>query len=87
MKRFNLKKLNDVEVRERYRVKYETGLQLWKNRMIRTLESIRENIKTSATESLTYYELKQLKTVILKEAGYILTVAESTPNKLEQSYE
>jgi hypothetical protein len=32
--KFNLKKLNDVEVKEHYQVKSEIGLQLWKTLMM-----------------------------------------------------
>jgi hypothetical protein len=34
MEIFNLKKLNDVEVKEQYRVKSQTGLQPWKTLMM-----------------------------------------------------
>jgi hypothetical protein len=30
IERFNLKKLNEVEGKEQYRVEYQIGLQLWK---------------------------------------------------------
>jgi hypothetical protein len=51
MERFNLKKLNEAESKEQLRS--QIGLQLW--------ETIRENIKISAKESLHYYELKKHK--------------------------
>jgi hypothetical protein len=66
MERFNLKKLNGVEGKEQFRVEVSNrfagfeylnfGLDIndaW--------ETIRENIKISAKESLGYYELKKHK--------------------------
>jgi hypothetical protein len=66
MERFNLQKLNDVEGKEKYRVEVsntfaaledldaEVGINtIW--------ETIRENIKISAKESLGYYEPKKHK--------------------------
>jgi len=48
------------------RLKSEVDLQLWKTQMtmwtsVGLWESIKENIKASATESLGYYELKHHK--------------------------
>jgi hypothetical protein len=34
MNRFNLNKLNDVEVKEQYQVKFQTDLQFWRIWMI-----------------------------------------------------
>jgi hypothetical protein len=47
-------------------LKSQTGSQLWKTLTLRwdinrAWETIRENIKISAEESLGYYELKKLK--------------------------
>jgi hypothetical protein len=66
MERFSLKKLNKVEVKEKYHVEVsdrfaaledldaEVGINtIW--------EMFRENIKMSAKERLAYYELKQHK--------------------------
>jgi hypothetical protein len=58
MEKFNLRKRNDMEVKEQYRVK------VW--------ESIAENIKTSATQSLGYYELKQHKPWFDEECSKLL---------------
>jgi len=58
MEKFNLRKRNDMEVKEQYRVK------VW--------ESITENIKTSATQSLGYYELKQHKPWFDEECSKLL---------------
>jgi dynactin complex subunit len=64
--RFNLKKLNDVEGREKYRVEVSNRLPALEDLdtevEINTIwETIRENIKISAKESIDYYELKQYK--------------------------
>jgi hypothetical protein len=60
VERFNLKKLNEVEGKEKYRVE---GLQHWKIWMLRLKLILSgkqlENIKISAKESLGYYELKK----------------------------
>jgi hypothetical protein len=56
MERFNLKKLNDIEVKS-IRLKFQISMQLWKMgiinndyvRISRAWESIRENIKVSTT--------------------------------------
>jgi hypothetical protein len=51
MERFNLKKLNEVEGKEQYRVEIS-------NRFA-ALETIRQNTKISIKESLGYYELEK----------------------------
>jgi lipoate-protein ligase A len=66
MKRFNLKKLNEVEVKEKYCVDFSNGVAALENLdaevEINTIrETIRENIKIAAKESLGYYELKKHK--------------------------
>jgi hypothetical protein len=66
MQRFDLRKLNDAEVREQYQVKITNRFAALENfddnvDMIRAWENIRENIKTSAKESLGHYELEQHK--------------------------
>jgi hypothetical protein len=66
MKRLNLKKLNEVEDKEKYRVevsnRFATLDDLDAEVKINTiLETIRENIKISAKEGLGYYELKKHK--------------------------
>jgi hypothetical protein len=65
MKRFNLKKSNDVEVKKQYQVKISNRFEALENLdddddvdIKRTWESIRENKKPSATKSLTYCMLK-----------------------------
>jgi hypothetical protein len=66
MERFNLKKLNEVEDKEQYRVevsnKFAAVEDLDKEVEINSAwEMIRENIKISAKESLDYCELKKHK--------------------------
>jgi hypothetical protein len=66
MERFNLKKLNEVEGKEKCRVEVlnrfaaledlETEVEINS-----ACEMIRENIKISAKESLGYFELKKNK--------------------------
>jgi hypothetical protein len=66
MDRFNLKKLNEVEGKEKYRVEVSNRFVVLEDLdaevEINTIwETIRENIKISAKESLGYYEPKQHK--------------------------
>jgi hypothetical protein len=66
MERFNLKELNDIEGKEQFRVEVSNrfaALEDWDTEMeINSVwEMIRENIKTSAKESLGYFELKKHK--------------------------
>ena len=64
--RFNLKKLNDLEVWKQYQIeitKRFAALEKFKDGedVNRTWENIKENIKTSAEESLGVHELNQNK--------------------------
>ena len=62
--RFNLKKLNEPEVREQYQIEITNrfaALENLNDEMNRTWENIKENIRTSTTESLSLHELKQNK--------------------------
>jgi hypothetical protein len=66
MERFNLKKLNEVEGKEQYRVEISNKFAVLENLdteedINRAWETIRENIKISAKESLGYHELKKHK--------------------------
>jgi hypothetical protein len=59
MERFSLKKLNDVEGKEQYRVEISDRLAASENLdaeadINRAWETIRENIKISAKDSLCY---------------------------------
>jgi uncharacterized FlaG/YvyC family protein len=66
LKRFNLKKLNEVEDKEQYRVKISNRFASVENLDVegdinRAWETIMENIKISVKESLGYYVLKKHK--------------------------
>jgi hypothetical protein len=66
MERFNLKKLNEVEGKEQLRVEVSNRLAALEDLNAEVeinsgWETIRENIKTSAKESIGYYELKEHK--------------------------
>jgi hypothetical protein len=59
---WKIKKLNEVEDKEKYRVEISNRFAALKNYtevdINRTWETIRENIKITAKERLGYYELK-----------------------------
>ena len=62
--RFNLRKLNGLEVRKQYQIEITNRFAAWENLsddedINRTWENIKENIKPSAKESLSLEELKQ----------------------------
>jgi len=64
--RFNLRKLNEPEVREQYQIEFTNRFTALENLsddedVDRSWEHIKENIKTSAEESLGLHELKQNK--------------------------
>jgi len=64
--RFNLRKLNELEARKQYQIEITTRFAALENLsdgedINRAWENIKENIKTSAEESLGLYELKQHK--------------------------
>jgi hypothetical protein len=64
--RFNLKKLNDLEVRKQYQTEITKSFAALENLsededINRVWESIKENIKPSAKESLGLHEVKQHK--------------------------
>jgi hypothetical protein len=66
MERFSLKKLDETEGKEQYRVEILNKFAALENLdddvdINRAWETIRENIKISAKESLRYYELKEHK--------------------------
>jgi hypothetical protein len=66
MERFNLKKLNDVEGKEQSRVQVSNRFAALEDldtevEINSAWETIRENIKISARESLGYFELKKHK--------------------------
>ena len=64
--RFNLRKLNEPEVREQYQIEITNGFAALENLndgedVNRTWENIKENIQISAKESLGLHKLKQNK--------------------------
>jgi len=64
--RFNLRKLNELEIRKPYQIEITTGFAVLENLSYgkdinRTWENVKENIKTSAKESLVLHGLKQHK--------------------------
>jgi hypothetical protein len=66
MQRFDLRKLNDAEVKEQYQVKITNRFAALENfddnvDLNRAWENIRENIQTSAKDSLGHYKLQQHK--------------------------
>jgi hypothetical protein len=66
MERFNLKKLNDVEGKEQFRVEVSNRFADLEDleaevEINSAWETIRENIKISAKEILGYFELKKHK--------------------------
>jgi hypothetical protein len=63
MQRFDLRKLNDAEIKEQYQVKITNRFAALENfdenvDMNRAWKNIRENTKTSAKDSLGHYELQ-----------------------------
>jgi len=64
--RFNLRKLNELEVRKQYQIQITNRFAVLENLnddedVNRTCENIKENIKTSAKESLGLHKLAQHK--------------------------
>jgi len=75
--RFNLRKLNDLEVRKQYQIEITNRFAALENisedeDINRAWESIKENIKTSATQSLVMHEMKQHKPWFYEECFGIL---------------
>jgi hypothetical protein len=66
--RFNLRKVKELEVRKQYKIKITNRFVVLENLnnsedINRTWENIKDNIKTSATEVIGVYELKQHKSL------------------------
>ena len=64
--RFNMRKLNELEVKEKYQIEITNRFAALENLNVdkdvnRAWENIKKNIKTSAKESLDLHELKQHK--------------------------
>ena len=71
-KRFNLRKLQEPEVKEKYQIEITNRFAALENLNVekdvnRVWENIKDNIKTSAKESLSLHEWKQHKTWFDKE--------------------
>ena len=67
--RFNLRKLNEPEVREEYQIEITNRFAALENLnddedVNRTWENIKESIQMSAKESLGLHEFKQKKTLV-----------------------
>jgi hypothetical protein len=63
VERFNLRKLNELEIRKQYQIKISNKFVDLENLsdcedINRAWENIKENIKTSAKESSSLYEFK-----------------------------
>jgi hypothetical protein len=68
--RFNLRKLNELEVKKKYQIEITNRFVTLENLSVdvnRTWENIKESTKTSAKESLVLHELKQHKPWFDKE--------------------
>jgi hypothetical protein len=77
VERFNLRKLFELEVRKQYQIKISNmfaAVEKLGDRedIKRARENIKENIKTSAKESLGLYELKQHKPWLDEECSLFL---------------
>jgi len=75
--RFNPRKLNEVDVRKKYQIGISnrfTALEIlnYSEDINRAWENIKENIKTSAKESLGHCELKQHETWFDEECSRFL---------------
>jgi len=75
--RFNLRKLKELEVRKQYKIKITNRFVVLENLndsedINRTWENIKDNIKTSATEIIGVYELKQHKSLFDEECSRFL---------------
>jgi hypothetical protein len=75
--RFSLRKLHDLKVRKQYQIEITNRVAALENvseddGINRAWESIKENIKTSATKNLRMHEIKQQKTWFDEECLGIL---------------
>ena len=69
--RFNFRKLNEPEVRKQYQIEITNRVLALENLsddedINRAWENIKENIKTSARDSLGLHELKQHRSCLMK---------------------
>jgi hypothetical protein len=92
MERFNLKKLNEVEGKEKYRVEVSNRFAALEDLdaevEINTIwETIRENIKISAKETLGHYEMKKHKPWFDEECSKLLHLKQANLQGLEDPSE
>jgi hypothetical protein len=85
--RFNLRKLNDLEVRKQYQIEITNRSAALENvsddeDINRAWESIKENIKTSATKSLGMHERKQHK-LWFDEVCFVIFVDQRKQAKMQ----
>jgi hypothetical protein len=83
MERFNLKKLNEVEGKEQFRVEVSNRFAALEDLdaevdINSAWETIRENIKISAKESLGYFKLKKHKPWFQKGCSKLLDQRKQT---------
>ena len=74
--RFNIRKLNELEVREHYKTEITNrfatmGNLSYRGDINKSLENIKENIRISAKETPDLYELKQHKTWFDEGLGFL----------------
>ena len=84
--RFNLRKLSELEVKKKYQIEITNRSAALENLndsedIIRAWESIKENIKISATESLGLHELKQHKPWFHKSTNQLLVYTDGANRK------
>jgi hypothetical protein len=77
LERFDLKKLDDVEVKEKYQVKISNTFAALESLdesfdINNAWESIRENVKTSAKDNLRYQKLKYNKLWFYDECSKLI---------------
>ena len=77
--RFNLRKLNELEVRKQYQVEISRRFAALENlsdseEINGAWKNIKENIKTSTKKSLGLYELKQHKHGLMKKDVYVFQI-------------
>jgi hypothetical protein len=79
---FNVRKLNELEVRKQYQIKISNRYAALENLsdsedINRAWENITENIKTSATKSLGLYELKEHKQCFVRDCLVFIRLKEA----------
>jgi hypothetical protein len=94
LERFDLKKFNDIEVKEKYQVEISNRFTVLEGLddsfdISNAWESIRKNIKTSTKYNLGYHRLKHNKQWFDYESSKLIdqptVVAKSKPSQLRQT--